>query len=91
MVMGIDGCTKVGICTRTLLCWKRLLCKVFATIYLFIILIPFSIQGLRNVTEQNQGFILRLIWLVFVVASFIAAAICIKESIDGKVAGYIVG
>ena len=55
-------------------------------VYLFITLILCSIQGLRNVTDQNQGVILRLIWLVISVASFIASAVCITESINGKVA-----
>jgi len=43
-----------------------------------------SIHGMSNVTDPKQGFLLKAIWTCVVVASFVCAGICIKESIDGE-------
>ena len=42
-----------------------------------------SIQGMRNVTDSEQGCFIQLLWIIVVVISFILSGICIKESIDG--------
>jgi hypothetical protein len=42
-----------------------------------------SIQGMRNVTDSNQGCVSRAIWTIVIIASFVFSGICIKESIDG--------
>jgi hypothetical protein len=43
-----------------------------------------SIQGMRNITDPKQGFLLQITWIIVVVTSFVLSGICIKESIDGK-------
>ena len=43
-----------------------------------------SIQGMRNVTDQKQAYLFRIIWLIIVITSFVLSGICIKESIDGN-------
>ena len=42
-----------------------------------------TIQGMRNVTDQKQGWLSRVLWFIVVVVSFVLSGICIKESIDG--------
>ena len=44
-----------------------------------------SIQGMRNVADPQQCFILKTIWILVVTASFVLSGICIKESIDGTI------
>ena len=43
-----------------------------------------TIQGMRNVTDQKQGCLSRVLWFIVVVISFILSGICIKEAIDGN-------
>ena len=43
-----------------------------------------SIQGMRNITDPKQSYLLRIIWIIVVATSFVLSGICIKESIDGK-------
>ena len=44
-----------------------------------------SIQGMRNVADPQQCFILKTIWILVVTASFVLSGICIKESMDGTI------
>jgi hypothetical protein len=42
-----------------------------------------SIHGMANIFDGKQNFVSRVLWIVIIVASFVAAGICIKASFDG--------
>ena len=44
-----------------------------------------SIQGMRNVADPQQCFILKIIWFLVVMALLVLSGICIKESMDGTI------
>jgi hypothetical protein len=43
-----------------------------------------SIQGLQNVSDSRRAVFVRTVWFGIVVASFVCAGICIKESVEGR-------
>jgi hypothetical protein len=42
-----------------------------------------SIHGMAKIFDGKQNFVSRLLWIVIIVASFVAAGICIKATFDG--------
>ena len=42
-----------------------------------------SIQGVRYLSDNQQGSLFRMIWLAIVAISFVVSGICIKNSIQG--------
>ena len=42
-----------------------------------------SIQGVRYLSDDQQGSLYRVIWLAIVATSFVVSGICIKNSIEG--------